>query len=765
MIYVFSDLKFDLDRRQLSRDGQPIKLTKLGFRVLRALVEAAPAMIKHDDLISQVWGANRVITPENLSQRMKVLRQSLGDDPNHPSYIEGIRGQGFRLIPEVKIQPVRKPNQASKRVWTLGLVGVLVGLLIWIVVDRMVTADSDSADAAIRTTEVELSNADPLQRPAIAVLPFANLSGDPSNQYFTDGIHDDLLTRISNIQNIKTISRTSVMTYRGSNKKLGTIAKELGVSTILEGGVQRAGEQVRINLQLIDAESDAHLWAGTYTRELTATNVFVIQAEITEAVASALQTILTEDERKRLEKLPTANLEALDAYFKGTEFVNLATSKGLEQAIEAYQLAIKLDPEFALAYSALAFAGLQQVWFSGFPYQAQLEKSKHLIDQAILLDPQSSEAFRALGGWYRFAGDLDKAEQAFDQALVLRPNNSDALVSYAMLKQWARKDSASAIRLFRRAAELDPQNMAIKTEIAEVMSYLGLAEDAIKMLENDLVGHPDFAYGYRVLGKLYSRIESRHDKAVKTLRRAYELDPGNLPNAVSNAVLHWRLGDYENTALWMNHAARLAPGSDGAPVYRTWAYINGADFENAGRELNRSVLRSQLYWLAVFTLARVDMAAGHPQDAIDRYMDYLPEFDGKKTEKDFSFGVGAIHAYLALGEQKKARALEAKLMSVVADSPPINYTNSEILDASLYSVLGRQETALATLSEWVNQGGASAFLQIQTGFELNVLAHDPRYQELLQTVNSRLTKQLANLARWEASGEMLPIPKEVLDPG
>jgi len=763
MIYVFSDLKFDLDRRQLSRDGQPIKLTKLDFKVLRTLVEAAPAVIRHDDLITQVWGENRVITPENLSQRMKILRHSLGDDPNHPRYIEGIRGQGFRLIPEVKVQSTRKSGRALRRTWSLGLVGILAGLLVWFVVDRVDTVDSDFTEAAVSTTYVELPANDPLQQPAIAVLPFANLSGDPSNQYFTDGIHDDLLTRISNIQNIKTISRTSVMTYRGTNKKLGTIAKELGVSTILEGGVQKAGQQVRINLQLIDAESDAHLWASTYTRELTATNVFVIQAEITEAVASALQTILSEDERKQLEKLPTANLEALDAYFKGAEFNILGTAKGVEQAIEAYQLAIKLDPDFSLAYSALALANLEQIWFSGSPIQAQLEKSKPLIDQAILLDPQSSETFRALGRWYQAAGDLDKAEKAFDQALVLRPNNSSVLSDYGMLKQWERSDPSSAIRLFRRAAELDPQNIGIKTEMAQVMRFLGMAGDAILMLEHDLVGHPEFANGYRVLGELYTLEESRHDKAVKALRRAYELDPKNPQLAVSNAVIHWRLGDYENTALWMNHAARQAPWSDEAPVYRSWAYINAGNFENASRELRTSVARTDLYWHAVFALARVDTATGHPQDAIDRYTDFVPDFDGKISETTISYSVGAINAYLALGEQNKARALAEKLMTTVAASPQFNYINSVIFDTSLYAILDQKEVAIAILSEWVNRGRATAYLQYQTGFELNTLANEPRYQQLLQTVNNRLIEQRANLARWEASGEMLPMPKEVSD--
>ena len=765
MIYVFSDLKFDLDRRQLSRDGQPIKLTKLGFKVLRALVEAAPAVIKHDDLISQVWGANRVITPENLSQRMKILRQSLGDDPNHPSYIEGIRGQGFRLIPEVKVQSTRKPDKASKRVWTLGLLGILVALLAWFVVDRVATVDNESGMEPVSTPAVESPAFDLPQRPAIAVLPFANLSGDPSNQYFTDGIHDDLLTRISNIQNIKTISRTSVMTYRGTNKKLGTIAKELGVNTILEGGVQREGQQVRINLQLIDAELDAHLWANTYTRELTATNVFAIQAEITEAVASALQAIISEDERKQLKKLPTANLEALDAYFKGSEFISLATTEGLEQAVEAFQLAITLDPEFTLAYSAEALALLDQVWFSGFPAQAQLEKSRPLIDQAILLDPQSSEAFTALGNWYRHSGDIEKAFQAYEQAMTLGPNNANALVNYGSLVLSEMSDPASAIKLFRRAIDLDPQNISLKRQLARAMPSVGLAGEGIRIMEGIVAEHPDSAAGYRDLAVLYSNWEFRHDKGIRVLRRAFELDPNHPPNSYMNAIMHWRLGDYDNTALWMNHIARLVPNSEKARVYRGWAFIAQHNFESAREEFDRSNSNSGLYWLGIFYLGSVDTAEGRPDDAIERYEDYAAGFSGRKSNVNFYFGIAAIKAYQALSEQEKAQALIDKLISILDANPSVTYHDSVIHDASIYALSGQEETAIATLEEWVNRGGATSLLQQHIRHGLGVLADDPRYQSILHTVNNRLSEQKANLARWEAGGEMPPIPKEVSDPG
>jgi TolB-like protein/TPR repeat protein len=605
---------------------------------------------------------------------------------------------------------------------------------------------------------------EPFGSRSIAVMPFTNLSADSSNQFFADGIHDDLLTRISNIQDIKTISRSSVMTYRDSKKKLGAIAKELGVSTILEGGVQRAGDQVRINLQLIDAASDAHLWAQTYTRELTATNVFVVQAEITEAVAGALQAILTDDERRQFEKLPTANLQALDAYFLGNQLFSKITSESVGQAILAYQEAIDIDPEFALAYSKQASAVLAQVGISGLPNKAQLEKSRPLIDQAILLDPQSSEAFTALGDWYWHSGETEKAFQAYEQAMALGPNNAEALASYASMIQFVRSDPASAIKLYRRAIELDPRNIALKRQLAQAMPAVGLAGEGIRMIEGIVAENPDSAIAYRDLALLYSDWEFRHDKGIRVLRRAFELDPNHPPNSFVNAIMHWRLADYNNTALWMNNIARLVPNPESARVFRGWAFIAQRNFESAREEFERPILHDALYWIGVFYMGSVDTAEGRPDDAIERYKDYAAGFDGTKSNTNFYFGIAAIKAHQALGEQEKAQALIDELVSIVKANPSVTYHDSAIQDASFYALSGQLEAAIATLEEWANRGGATSLLQQDIRHGLGVLADDPRYQSVLRTVNSRLSEQKANIARWEANGEMLPMPKEVTDP-
>jgi TolB-like protein/Tfp pilus assembly protein PilF len=596
---------------------------------------------------------------------------------------------------------------------------------------------------------------------SIAVMPFTNLSAESSNQFFADGIHDDLLTRISRIQDIKTISRSSVMTYRDSNKSLQSIAKELRVSTILEGGVQRAGDQVRINLKLIDAESDVNLWAQTYTRKLSASNVFVVQAEITEAVAGALQAILSEDERNVVEKQPTANLQALDAYFMGNQLFSQASSESVGQAILAYQAAIRFDPEFALAYSKQASAVLSLISASGLPTQAQLEKSRPLIDQAILLDPQSSEAFTALGRWYRRSGDTERAIQAFEQAMALGPNNAVALASYGSMVQFEMSDPASAIKLIKRAIQLDPQNIGLKRQLARAMPSVGLAGEGIQIMEGIVAEHPDSAVAYRDLANLYSNWEFRHDKGIRVLRRAFELDPNHPPNSFLNAIMHWRLGDYDNTALWMNNIARLVPNPESARVYRGWAFIAQRNFESARGEFERPNLNASLYWLGVFYLGSLDTAEDRPDNAIERYKDFAADFDGSKSNVNFYYGISTIKAYQALGEREKAQALIDELISIIDANPSVSYHDSAIHDASIYALAGQEETAIAILEEWVNRGGATSLLQQNIRHGLGVLADDSRYQSILHTVNNRLSEQKANLARWEASGEMLPMPREV----
>ena len=222
---------------------------------------------------------------------------------------------------------------------------------------------------------------------SIAVLPFKNRSAADGDAYFVDGIHDDILTQLAKLSSIdKVISRTSVEQYRGTDKSLPQIGRELGVVTILEGGVQRAGDRVRITVQLIDAATDEHRWAESYDRQLTVDNIFAIQSEIARAVVDQLEASLFSYGRDNIAAMPTANMEALENYFKGNEQLDKRTTSSLEAAAAYYQAAVDLDPNFASAYLGLASAHTMLITYAGMPWREQIAKARPLVSKALELD-------------------------------------------------------------------------------------------------------------------------------------------------------------------------------------------------------------------------------------------------------------------------------------------------------------------------------------------------------------------------------------------
>ncbi len=234
-------------------------------------------------------------------------------------------------------------------------------------------------------------------RPSIAVLPFENRSAKQDDAFFVDGIHDDILTQLSKVSALKVISRTSVEQFRDTKLPTKAIAEQLGVKSILEGGVQRAGDRVRINVQLIDAGTDAHLWAESYDRELTAANIFAIQSEVAAAIAGALKATLTAGEKARVNAVPTQNLEAWENYQLGRQRLAKRTSTGFTEAERYFRKAIELDPNFALAYSGLADSLAVSLDYTDAPRAATLERAQAAVDAALNLDPGLADAWASAG--------------------------------------------------------------------------------------------------------------------------------------------------------------------------------------------------------------------------------------------------------------------------------------------------------------------------------------------------------------------------------
>jgi len=373
-------------------------------------------------------------------------------------------------------------------------------------------------------------------RLSIAVLPFENRSNREEDQFFTDGIHDDLLTTIARIGSMKVISRTSVMEYRNTTKKIPEIARELGVANILEGGIQRSGKQVRINVQLIDARTDEHLWAEIYDRELTAENLFAIQSEISNRIAQALRTTLSPEESRRINTMPTDSLAAYDAYLRGRQLMATRKTDDLRAATEAFQTAVGLDPGFALAWVGVADShDLLHNYVAELRGTAFIDLRRRAVERALAIDPGLGEAYTSLGmihqDLYRATADaveLQQAEQAFKKAIELSPNYATAYQWYGNSLIEDRLRSRERLELALKASELDPRSLIIGANLANEYKAQGLFSMAEKQVKKLIELDPDFPNAYHLMVDYYLWDNTNLAKALANARKLSQIDPGNV---------------------------------------------------------------------------------------------------------------------------------------------------------------------------------------------------------------------------------------------
>ena len=399
----------------------------------------------------------------------------------------------FELTPEgIKLERdvVRKDSITSKTGRKLDFIiivslGLSLGYFIWESRFEQKTAEIESAKTEIPTPDpvveappsrIEYPMED-VDKNSIAVLPFANRSSDAEDMYFTDGIHDDLLTQLSRIDAFAVISRTSVMEYRDTTKNLRQIARELNVANVMEGSVQRAGDRVRINVQLIDAYTDEHLWADIYDRELTTSNLFDIQSEIAQAIASALKATLTESELASVADVPTENVAAYDLYLQARGLVNNQTRNGYQRAIEMLKESLVLDPGFKLAWIDLATAHMTNYWFYGGD-PANRELALECIESARAIDADFAELFVAEGFyWYWGYLDYERALYNLGKALEIMPGNDDALMWRAYVSRRAGLWD-QARQSMRQALKLNPRVHINWHEYAMTLMYMHRYDEA-----------------------------------------------------------------------------------------------------------------------------------------------------------------------------------------------------------------------------------------------------------------------------------------------
>jgi TolB-like protein/class 3 adenylate cyclase/Tfp pilus assembly protein PilF len=381
-------------------------------------------------------------------------------------------------------------------------------------------------------TTVEL----PVPEKSIAVLPFENRSEDKANVYFADGIQDEILTRLSKIADLKVISRTSTQHYKSAPENLPEIAKQLGVANILEGSVQKAGSQVRVNVHLVNAQTGSQLWAETYDRKLS--DIFAVESEIAKGIAESLQTTLTGGEEQALAANPTNNPEAYDAYLRGLAFEARSnySSDALFKAIDFYGLAVQLDPNFALAWARLSGAHALLYFNRGDTTAARRDAAKEALEHAQKLQPNSPETLLFLGYYqYWVLHDYGLAKATFARVSKMLPGNSE--VTYA-LGAIARREGlwTESVAYWERGLALDPRNTALLTEVAWTYAALRQFPTAIKLYDRALDILPDELYLVASKASMY-QAEGNLPEAAKLLVQVNAQTNSNLAVGVKLAQL------------------------------------------------------------------------------------------------------------------------------------------------------------------------------------------------------------------------------------
>src|SRR5438046_195235 len=428
--------------------------------------------------------------------------------------------------------------------------------------------------------------------PSVAVLPFLNLSADPENEYFADGITEDVIAHLSKIRALKVISRTSVMAFKQREQSLREIGARLEVATLLEGSVRRAGDRVRIVAQLIDAQADRHLWAETYDRQLT--DVFAIQTDVALHIAAALEAELSPDEKSRLHKEPTGDLLAYQLYLQGRHCYFRYTEEGGRKGIEYFEQAIAKDPDYALAYAALAMVYTELGEAGAMRPDEAYARAKAASATALALDPELGEAHCMLA-FIKAVCDFDwvGAEQEFKRALELTPNSADTYDLYGrMCLAVERNDDALAME--RRAQELDP--LAHRADVARALLRAGRYDEALQAATRALALDPHYARGHATLGWAYLKkgivapglaeletavslspgdtlwlaqlgqaygIAGNLEKAREVLRQLEELSRQRFVSPYHMAVVYTGLGEQERAIDWLERAYEGRSG----PVY------------------------------------------------------------------------------------------------------------------------------------------------------------------------------------------------------
>jgi TolB-like protein/DNA-binding winged helix-turn-helix (wHTH) protein/Tfp pilus assembly protein PilF len=584
--------EIDLEAGELYKSGRRVALQEQPFRVLSLLLQRHGELVTRQDLQTQLWPADTYVGfDEGLNTAIRKLRTAFGDSAENPCFIETVPRRGYRFIAPVtrmespaveapQISPVHAEQKRTFPVTTLAVTALLVVALsvsaiprtrrlVWGVVSR-------SPQAPVSGTIHSL-----------AVLPLENLSSEPAQDYFADGMTDQLITDLGQIKALRVISRTSAMQYKGVHKPMAQIAQELNVDAVVEGTILKSGNQVRITAQLIQAPLDRHLWARSYEGDLH--NILSLQNNVASAIAQEIQVVLTPREQALLKSAHPVNPEAYEDYLQGRYFWNKRDGGALERAMEYFQKATSIDSNYAPAYAGLAETYALLAGNTG-PKDEFVAAGKESATQALLLDPNLSEAHTALalllGDEYNFTEE----EREFKLAVALDPNYATAHHWYGevYLAQMGHFEEANGQML--QALTLDPGSRIIATDWGAILYW-----------------------------------ERRYDEAYQQLCRVIALDSGFSEAYLWRGRVLLQQGNYREAIADLETAHRINRGSQTISPTLAYAYGLSGDRAKANAQLRSLLAESRHRYVSPWAIGLVYLGLGDKPHALDWFEEAVRE--------------------------------------------------------------------------------------------------------------------------------------------
>ena len=608
--YSVADLVIDVGLRSVRRGTAEIYLPKLSFDLLVALLEAAPNVVSNDELARGVWKGVHV-SPESVTQRVKLLRDALGDDSASPRYIVGLRRQGYRILPVTNVEfsglaPVpplsdsagheaassgppesRSPRVGPGRIALLFAAVALAGIAAYVARHgiRGTTHDTAQTESAPTADIPRAGSSPPDAGPgdslpptqSVAVLPFVDLSEKRDQEYFSDGLTEELIDRLARVAHLKVIARTSSFQFKGKSEDVRSIAAKLGVENVLEGSVRKSGRSLRITAQLIQASDGTQLWSHSYNESVT--DLFKIQKSISEKVAQELESTLTADSGTPAD---TPNVDAYEALQKGSYFWRRNESGDEDRALANYKEATRRDPGYTRAWVEVGYVYVSLGVSGSLAVSESRSKAMAALQHALSIDPRSAQAHGVMGKIYRdFDWDWKAARKEFDSAASLDPNGGwgrdsgyltwmltgDLDEQIVTLRQRLRRDPLDANLLedlgvayraeqryqesadnFERALELNPRLAGGKSEYAGTLIFLGQPEKALIVAQSD----PDITSRLGILPCVYWKL-GRKEESNAALE---ELERDGAKSAYTIATMYACRGDADQAFVWLERAYR-----------------------------------------------------------------------------------------------------------------------------------------------------------------------------------------------------------------